>query len=364
MVFKRCFDVDENKLSPLELFVFCHLFRSRLQYLDEWLTSTNIFLIHSKIKCKVDGLRVNDKLDKIKSCLISLRNKGYIFCDVSGKTKYNDLLNIKFATMEHEEQQEKVKGFLQLDYNLFDTFTDREKLYIFTYLESGYNDKLNKHFNNVISYNEWSKILDVSDTTAENRIASMNRADSIPRIYKFSGDYRGTKRQDDNVYFTRPVEKLLLKYNNFYDENGKSKHTKKKKYSADDIIYSPFHEEVTVEEFEEIVEFSAWGRESDDYMNVSSNYEPLKMEDYFTYRTCKEFNIYPSFIKKCEHIIRAKKDSFNYDQCFEKWEQDFVSENVSEIVEEYERLQQEVVKERYKRYENSVNEDYSDENPF
>lgn len=357
MVFNRIFIKGEGKLSPFELFVYSLLYRCRLEYESGWITSTNMLLLKSMLKCKIDGGR-DGKLDNIKRVLLSLQYKGYIFSTVDENTKNDDLVTVMFPTADNEEG---FKGFTKIPYTTFDLFDNRDNYYIFAYLESNYNHEHKRHYKNKISLLDWAELLGISKGTVQDRIKGMNTSTSNPRIYKFSGDYNGTERQEENLYFTRIDEKDLFKWNNFYNEDGSPKVNKKKKYLGDDVIHCHFYKDITVDEYKDVIEASAWGKEKEEVWIVGSKYEEIIMEDYFIYRTCKEYNIHPNFIKKCEPIIKAKRNAFNYNHCFEEWERNFKSENVVEIVKEYERLRQLAAKERYQ----SRNEDvYEGSNPF
>ncbi len=365
MLYKRCFELDENNLSPLCIFLFSHLYRNRVPYGDTWITYTNIYLIHSMIKCKVEG-KGSKQLDTIRNVLIELKNKEYILCDVHSDTKYNELLSIQFPLLDNT--QEGFKGFYQLPYSQFDMFDDREKLYIYTYIDSKFNQEKNIHYSNRLSLTKWSKLLHVSKNTAINKLSSMNRNDSVPRIYKFSGDYNGDTEQDENLYYTRPDEKLISRWNNLYDDEGKAKYVKpnnEKKYVDDDIIESVFEGDITVCEFGKVVEDSGWGKLNEDKWNYGSHYQELEYCDYTVYRTCKDYGIYPKFIKKCENIIKAKKRLDVYDGCFEKWEKLYiydVSEDQSET-DEIRMIQDEL--RQNSRYVGGYEDiDESDHEPF
>jgi len=370
MLDKRCFYFDENNLSPLHIFTFSHLFRNRVPYGKDyniWVTNTNMFLINSHLKCKVEG-KGNKRLDNIRNVLIELLEKKYILCNVHSETKYFDSLEITFPTID--TSHEDFKGFYRLDYSRFDMFDDREKLYIYSYIDSKYHTENKVHYGNRLSLTKWGKLLHVHKNTAANKLSSMNRSDSIPRIYKFSGDYNLDSEQDENTYYTRPDEKLILKWNNLYDETGKTKSIKKHKYSGEDTIISLYFGETTVDEFEEATEIANWGRVNDYYQEGFGEIKHVELEfdDYSIYKTCKEYNIFPKFIVKCENIMKAKKTYQNYDDCFEKWEKLYVyrisddpveTDDIKEILEEM-RLQDEESKRKY----STPILDFDGENPF
>ncbi|MCM3270865.1 hypothetical protein [Paenibacillus elgii] len=359
IVFNRCFKFDEGKLSPLELYVYCYLYRSRLNYYDlGWITFTNIVLISSMLKCKIEG-KGRTKLATIKSVLLNLKSKGYIFSDITTEKENDSLIKITFPTPESSG------GYFQLLYTTFDLITDREHLYIFSYLEANYHTEYKRHYKNKLSYSDWANLLEVnSKNTAKSRLDSLNNSNSNPRIWKISGDFvSGTEKQQYNTYFTRADEKTILKWNNFYNEDGSPKY-KKKKLLGTDIIYSPFEGELTVDEFEEVIEQTAWGKVSDyfsDNWNPEGQYQKIEIEDYYIYKTCKEYGIYPKFIEKCEYIIKAKKGTFNYNNCFEEWDLKYCEEDQTKIVNEINELRR---KEAMSRYGYLSEYESEDDRPF
>ena len=106
MIFNRSFIKGDDKLNPQELFVCAHLYRCRLQYSDKWMTSTNLILLNSMVKCKIDGVR-NGKLDMLKNVLMTLTNKGYIYSNVNKNTTKEELLNITFPVVDSKQDGSK-----------------------------------------------------------------------------------------------------------------------------------------------------------------------------------------------------------------------------------------------------------------
>lgn len=369
-VYNRIFKFDNNKLSPLQLYLYCYLFRSRLEFEKLWITYTNISLILSRLQCKVEG-KGKEKLETIRSSLITLQDKGYIFSNVHAETSFDSLIKITFPTIT--DGLVDSKGYYTLYYSVYDKIEDKECLYIFCYLESNYNNDQKRHYKNKLSLTDWSKLLEVSSkTTATSRLDSLNTVNSYPRVWKISGEnIDGSTKQQENYYYTQPDEKTILKWNNLYYEDGKSKYPRKHKYSGEDTIISLYWGETTVDEFEEATEIANWGRVNDYFQEGFGEikFVDLEFDDYSIYRTCKEYNIFPKFIVKCENIMKAKRNYTDlYDGCFEKWEKLYnyeVSEDqeendeVMDIKEEM-RLKQESQRSKYivKDY------NYDDPDPF
>jgi hypothetical protein len=208
MIPNRSFN-KEIDIQPDALFVYAHLFRNRLQFTDTWMTVTNIFLVNDTLNCTMKGGKRKSK-ETVRDILVSLKEKGFIICDVTNETQYHVTLYVTFPIEE---------GFVQIKYKLFDLFNDSAKFYIYCYIdcfgEAG----------RVISDGTWTKLTGLSKETVRKRISEMNSASMYPRIYKFSGTrINGTEKQETNEYFTRPNDETLQKWNNFYDENGKPRH--------------------------------------------------------------------------------------------------------------------------------------------
>lgn len=303
MIFKRSFHNNENLLSPQQLFIYAFLFRNRQQFENEWVTNISVNSIYHQIKCKIDGANTKKRIS-ITSDLLSLRDKGYLmFTEIQqGQIKKDENLSITFSVNNEEET------FITIPYSIFDKFNSREKFWLYTYFS--YNtfrgcgvDKSQK---------ELSEMLGISKSKLIYTIDSMNREDSDPRIYKFSGSYvNGSKIQEENEYFSSLSEERLTEYNRLYDENGAPRHkrSKSKLRSDDEIIDTSYYGQLTVREMRKCIKESKWQKGV-----------PLTYEDYAIYKISVDENIDTIFNSRCKKGIETLKSyaSDRYD--FEYWE--------------------------------------------
>lgn len=323
IIYRHSFDpTKEGKLYPFDLFVYALIYRCRLPFGEEWFTFTNLFLIYSMITCSVDGSRTNDKLKNIRNSLISLMKKGYISVDLSSETSFDEMLKIKINPIDKDDPD--FVGYLEVPYSLYDQFNNKEKFYLYVLIDLTYYSEQNSHFNNKFSHKYLASLMNVSDRTVKSIVKEMNSPTSNPRIYKFSGDFKGTKRQDENTYYTRPDESLLLKWKNFYDDEGAAKSkssSSKKKLKGTDTVISSILGEVTVDEYIEYTELSNWGKSNDaPFSFTGSPFAELEYEDYECYKVCEDNGINKKFVIKCENIMKAIKNKDTYDGMFEEFE--------------------------------------------
>lgn len=206
-------DRDKSKkrwLSKDELYLYAWLYRRRIP--DDWSLEINIDFINVFCYKFSSG---NDSRNKknIKDILISLHTKGYIetFGDIeiNENLKYSDPLYIGFPTVD------PIVGYnSNITYLIFDQFEEPLEFFIYAYIDC-FGDKGRN-----ISYYKWSQITNSSEKTIIKAIDKMNSYDFNPRIWKFSGDYYQTEnyevRQQENIYFTRPNEEIIKKWNGFY----------------------------------------------------------------------------------------------------------------------------------------------------
>jgi hypothetical protein len=306
VLYNKFFDLKSKyKVNQEELFLYAYLYRNRVNYKDEWKTKTNIYLIDGTIQCKFGGKK-RERKDLIKSLLISLEKKKIISCNVGDETKNGETIEITFNVCDKEGYNKRIT------YEQFDLFDDVDKFYVYCYVDC-FGEQ-----GRSISVAEWAKLLDCSTTLAKKIINEMcEEKNELIKLYKIPGEYidehDGT-RQEKNRYYTRPDYKTLQVYKDLQRKNNG--------------IFNTVIGDLTVEEIEDIAKGSAWGKIDDCETKIAGVkvYERIRQYDYDVYRVCKDFNILPKFVKKCERIIQAKKESGNYDGCFDVFEKKYLSE--------------------------------------
>lgn len=305
-VFNRSFELTDGKLSVDDLYIYSYIYRLRIPYNEQWITETSVMMICSKIGNYISG-KGNKKLNTLKYSLLKLKSLNYITCGITDTTKKNDLLSITFPSVSDG-------NFTRITYDLFDSFKDKESYYLFTYIKSigPWGKKL--------SFLDIAELLDVSESTAKKRVLAMNTSNSNPGIYKFSGSYSGNGvKQDVNHYYVDPEQSIIDRWNRLYDENGKVRVFKHKKYKAmDETVYSINFGDMTVEKFIEACNESNWGVKDNTPWATKTKVD-LEYGDYELYRICIDERInHPEFILKCKNSIARALEINHYR--FKEWE--------------------------------------------
>lgn len=214
-VFNDALKYQSKHLTVDELYLYAWLYRNRIP--DNWITRTSVDMINNLCYKFANGDESRNKRT-IKKLLINLKDKGYIVTvgvsNIHEKMKNSDSLEISFPSIDSSNGYNG-----NITYSIFDKFKDPLEFFIYAYIDC-FGDK-----GRSLSYYKWAKLTKRSESTIKNVVEKMNSYQFDPRIWKFSGDYYqneyGDVRQCENVYYTRPNNELIKKWNGFYikDEN-------------------------------------------------------------------------------------------------------------------------------------------------
>ncbi|WP_148298907.1 hypothetical protein [Paenibacillus pini] len=107
-------------------------------------------------------------------------------------------------------------------------------------------------------------------------------------------------------------EKLRL-YNNFYDKDGNVKNPKKKgSRKNSDIVFSLSSGEITVMELKKHIQDSQWKK---------GTTRTIQYDDYQLFKICERERIDIRFVEECRRRIQSYRDSVDYDERFEGYEE-------------------------------------------
>lgn len=304
-ILKCMFESGDRGVSPQDLAIYSHLFVMR-QVSSNKNTSlvSNLEMMSSTIRFKLKG-KSRDKTSEIRNSIIRLNEKGYINCMISDATKKKDILDISFDTVMNRN-----KNFVKLGYLIFNAFTETNKFYAYCFILAG------EKYGKKISYTEFASKLNISDEKMRLIIKDLNRSDSDPRIYKFSGSYvEGSKKQEENIYYACLDSEKLGMYHNFYDNNGDAKYQKKKGSRKNtDTVFSLSSGEITILELKHHIQDSQWRK---------GTTKSIEYDDYELFKICERERIDVKFIDECKRRIHSYRDSVDYDERFEKYEETY-----------------------------------------
>ena len=163
---------------------------------------TNIDLLQQISPVKFYS-REKESKQRIRKCLLSLKDKGVIKFDNEKVNNKIALEIIPIDDLEDSDVGKGVKGFQSITYEQFRQFKNMFDFYVY-FTVSRFNAKGGFRCN----YNRWANILDCSEKQARTKINDLVKRNII---YKNVGDYidenvngREQKKQDNNVYKTVP----------------------------------------------------------------------------------------------------------------------------------------------------------------
>jgi len=252
--------------------------------LDQYTRNVSNVTYHSRQK---------ESRQRIKLVLLSLKEKGVIHYE--GETgKSSQLLKINFVELEDS-------GHEQINYDVFDSFTDKTMFYIYFVVASW--KKVNGGFDCSIA--RWSEILDVTPTTADKYVG---RAVTDAIIFCNTGDYSsklirgGQKKRDVSKYSIYP-----------FKEEDKTSAQKKKESQPPELDSEP--------NFNSKFEFDTGNWENDDNLDEY---------DYVIYIENKNND---DFIQVCD-VKRNRLDSTGK---YKKFTEKKLFKNAQDMLVEKER---------------------------
>ncbi len=102
-------------------------------------------------------------------------------------------------------------------------------------------------------------------------------------------------------------------YNNFYDKDGNVKNPKKKgSRKNSDIVFSLSSGEITVMELKKHIQDSQWKK---------GTTRTIQYDDYQLFKICERERIDIRFVEECRRRIQSYRDSVDYDERFEGYEE-------------------------------------------
>lgn len=206
------FELDSQYvLTPDELFIYAYLYKYQ-NFNHELMI--NVDTLHLGIKY------YNGKSNKLKTinliidCIASLHNKNIIHIRDGIKISRTSVLFISFPLamnrLTTKKFDDKILGFVPIDYDLFEQFNDPYELYIYSMVK-----KFQNAGSLIFSFGQWSKYLDLKRSTAQDRV---NKFIEKGLIYKESGAWvdidnvNKVFKQDVNKYMIADIDKQKLEY--------------------------------------------------------------------------------------------------------------------------------------------------------
>lgn len=306
-VFTDIYKDESLRLPPNELYLYCFLYRRRNydQFVEIAIDS-----IHQLAPVKLYPSVDSKNRKMIKDALLSLRNRGIISFDcerdIYDSRKGNSIpLHITFNRFTGNS------GHLRIPYSDYDATQDINYFYIRVAVERFNNVKtLGKHSGRWISDKEFGYLLGVSKRTFRNYADDMI---SKGLLYKVSGERYNSMEQDKNVYRTIPFE------------NGENKlKVKDKIYPIDMVFDTVIGTGITVADIKDQWVGCNWGKR-----DMFGMYEKITQDDYETYKVSEELGICMRKVLRCKRIIESKKDSFDYDGMFERYEEKYMNDKLA-----------------------------------
>lgn len=190
-----CFLEDEKRITPEELYLYFKLTERKLAISDQTFTSVN--LLSQEITYLTREDRNKNKINKL---LNNLNTKNFISYQLDQVTN-SSLLIINFPYLNVDN------NFVIIYFDEYYKFNSPEELFIYVYIKKWGKLGARK------SYDEWSMLLNKSQTTAKTLLYNLNTNNIINII---TGTYYvneiGQNLQSKNKYFISIDNKESIKH--------------------------------------------------------------------------------------------------------------------------------------------------------